>query len=73
MKAVIFVVSSAVYAFVAFLIYTGVLLQCGLGPDSPSQCDAIADRQAFIFAVGAIAFYAILSIGYWRLHRKSKG
>jgi hypothetical protein len=71
-KAVIFVAASALYALVAYFVFLALMLQCGLGPDSSSTCDASADRQSFSFAVGAVVFYAILSVGYWRYRSKSK-
>jgi hypothetical protein len=72
-KALIFVAASFAYAVVAYIVYTGLILQCGLGSDSPTACNAAADRQSFSFAVGAIVFYAVLSAGYWwrRGHSKS--
>jgi hypothetical protein len=72
-KGLIFVCASAGYAEVAYFIYVAVLLQCGLGPDSPAACDAAADKQSFDFAVRALVFYAVLSVGYWRCRSKSKG
>jgi len=71
-KALIFIGASVVYAIIAYFIYLALTLQCGLGPDSPTACNDVADRQSFSFAVGAVVFYAILSVGYWRYPSKSK-
>ena len=73
MKALIFVVASFAYAILAYFIALFLALQCGLGPDSPMACNATADRQVFSFAVGAIVFYAILSVRYWWPRGPSKG
>ena len=72
MKALIFVVLSVAYAIVACFTFLALALRCGMGPDSPAACNDVADRQAFSFAVGALVFYAILSVGYWRYWSKSK-
>jgi hypothetical protein len=72
-KALIFISASVGYAIVAFFIFFLLILQCGLGPDSPVACNDSAETQAFSFAVGAFVFYAILSVGYWRYRSKSEG
>jgi hypothetical protein len=72
-KFAVFVAASLAYAVVAYFIYTGLILQCGLGPDTPSACNDAADRQSFSFAVGAVVFYAVLSVGYWWRRGHSKG
>jgi hypothetical protein len=51
----------------------GVLLQCGLGPDSPAVCNTTADQQGAAFLLGAIIFHAVLAIAYWRRWPKLKG
>jgi hypothetical protein len=71
-KALIFIGASVLYALIAYFIYLTLILQCGLGPDSPASCNDAADRESFSFAVGAVVFYAIVSVGYWRYWSKSK-
>jgi len=72
MKALIFIGASVLYAVIAYCIFLTLALRCGLGPDSSASCNDAVDRQAFSFAVGAVVFYAILSVGYWRNRSKSK-
>ena len=69
MKPFALIAVSAVYALVAGFIWMLILLQCGLGPDSPVACNERADSQAFWFVIAAVAFYLIVSIAIWRLKR----
>jgi len=71
-KTAIFIGASVIYALIAYFIYLGLTLQCGMGPDNPVACNDAADRQSFSFAVGAVVFCAVLSVGYWRYRSKSK-
>ena len=73
MKALTFILASIAYAIIACFICLQLMLQCGLGPDSSLACNYAADRQVFSFAVGAIVFYAVLSVGYWWPRGRSKG
>jgi hypothetical protein len=72
-KAFVFILASVAYAILVYFIALFLALQCGLGPDSSVVCNAKADRQVFSFAVGAIVFYAVLSVGYWWPRKRSKG
>ncbi len=72
MKSVTFIAASVAYTLIAYFIFLTLILQCGLGVSSPVACNDAADRQSFSFAAGALVFYAILSVGYWRYRPKSK-
>lgn len=65
MKAFAFGLGTLAYLLLAYFIWLQILLQCGLGPDSPVACNDKADRQSFSFVVGAVLFYLILSVGIW--------
>jgi len=69
----LFLLATGAYAAVACVIYLGLLLQCGLGPDSPAACNDSADRQSASFVVGSLIFYAVLAFAYWRRWPKLKG
>jgi hypothetical protein len=71
-KTAIWIGASVIYTLSVYLIYRGLTLQCGMGPDSPAACNDGADRQSFSFALGAVVFYAVSSVGYWRYRSKSK-
>jgi len=72
-KALFFVCASAAYLLIAYFVAIILMGECGMGPDSPIACNDAADRQILSFAVGAIVFYAILSVRYWWPRRHSKG
>jgi len=72
-KVLIFILATAAYAVLAYLIALGLQLQCGLGSDAPAACNDVAGRQTFSFVVGAIVFYLVLSVGYWWRREHSKG
>ena len=68
-----FVLATGAYVVVASLIYLGLLLQCGLGPDAPAACNDSAESQSASFVVGAIIFYVVLAFAHWRRWPTLKG
>jgi hypothetical protein len=72
-KASTFILASGFYWLVCIFIAGSILLSCGLGPDSSEQCNIEADRNAIRFAVSALLFYGVVSIGVWRTSRRLRG
>jgi hypothetical protein len=71
MKLALFAILTVGYLVVAVFVWLQILLQCGMGPDSPAACNVRADQQAVIFGVLAPIGYALLAVVYWR-HRRTK-
>ena len=71
MRLTVFLIASFAYAFVGVLIYSQVLLQCGLGPESPLACNERVDKQLPFVIPGLVIVYIVGSILFWG--RRSKG
>ena len=69
MRPLGFLAVSIAYAAAATFVWMQILLQCGLGPDSPVACNQRADDQAFWFLLGAVALYVVFLIYIWRRKR----
>ena len=73
MRTSTFILASGFYWLVCAIVAGGILLSCGLGPDSKEQCNIAADRNAVRFAVSALFFYGVASTGVWRNRRRLRG
>ena len=69
MKFLGFLVLSAIYGALACFVCLQIIFSCGLGPESQVSCNESADRNAAIFAISAIIFYAVLAFLFWRRSR----
>ena len=71
MKLGLFAILTVAYLVIATFVWLQILLQCGMGPDSPAACNAQADSQSYIFIMAALVGYLLLAIVYWH-HRRTK-
>jgi len=62
----LFLLVSAGYALVSSFIWMQIELQCGLGPDSPFECNQRADQQGELFVGVAIIAYCLAALISWR-------
>jgi hypothetical protein len=70
-KGLVFLIGSFVYGLIGIFIYMQVLLQCGLGPDSPVACNERVDEQLPFVIPALVIVYIIGALLFWR--RRSKG
>ena len=66
MKLFLIILISAGYFAVCSFIWLQIELQCGLGPDSPFECNQRADQRGTVFAVAAIITYGLAAFISWR-------
>jgi len=65
-KLFLFLLVSVGYLLLTSFIWMQIELQCGMGPDSPFECNQRADQQGEIFAVVAIILYCLAVLISWR-------
>ena len=66
MRLFYFMVLSVIYAVISTTLSFVLVTQCGMGPDSPIDCNERGDELALIFNFGAMAAFLGLSFIYWR-------
>ena len=57
MKPASFIIASATFWLAIGAGYTLITFQCGMGPDSPSACNDLADQEARYFLIAMAAIY----------------
>ena len=66
MRVLKLLTASLAYWIVAVAIYLLITLQCGLGPDSPYECNMKADLQAAWFGLASFIVYFGAALAFWR-------